>query len=161
MPQPTTLDVGLDVHKESAAVAYIANAHHAGVISLGSIGTRPCDIGRLIRQLQAKSTALAFVYEAGPCGSWLSRGLTSRGQVGWVVAPSLIPQKAGDRVRTNRRDAIQWARLMRSGALTPVHAPPVADAAIRDLRRAREDGLHALKTAQPRLKAFPLRHDIR
>lgn len=71
MPQSSTLYVGLDVHKESIAVAYVAKAHHAEVVSLGNIGTRQCDIDKLIRQLQSKSAHLIFVYEAGPCGYWL------------------------------------------------------------------------------------------
>jgi transposase len=79
----------------------------------------------------------------------------------WVVAPSLIPKKAGDRVKTDRRDAVQLARLMRSGDLAPVYVPQVADEAIRDLSRAREDALRNLKTAMFRLKAFLLRQDIR
>jgi transposase len=77
------------------------------------------------------------------------------------VAPSLIPKKAGDRVKTDRRDAIQLARLMRSGDLTPVYVPRVDDEAIRDLTRAREDTIRDLKAAKFRLKAFLLRHDIR
>jgi transposase len=77
------------------------------------------------------------------------------------VAPSLIPKKAGDRVKTDRRDAVQLARLMRSGDLTPVYVPTVDDEAIRDLTRAREDTIHDLKAAKLRLKAFLLRHDIR
>ena len=87
--------------------------------------------------------------------------LTKKSHHGWVVAPSLIPKKAGDRVKTDRRDAIQLARLMRSGDLTPVDVPAVEDEAIRDLRRAREDALGDLKAAKFRLKAFLLRHDIR
>ena len=79
----------------------------------------------------------------------------------WVVAPSLIPKKAGDRVKTDRRDAVQLARLMRSGDLTPVDVPTVEDDAIRDLTRAREDAIGDLKTAKFRLKAFLRRHDIR
>src|SRR5262249_49026065 len=114
MHQSRTLYVGLDVHKEAIAVAYVAQDHGAEVISLGTIGTQQCDIDKLIRQLQSKSKQLVFVYEAGPCGSWLSRSLTKKGYVGWVVAPSLIPTKAGDRVKTDRRDARQLARLMRS-----------------------------------------------
>jgi transposase len=78
-----------------------------------------------------------------------------------VVAPSLLPNKAGDRVKTDRRDAMQLARLMRSGDLTPVDVPKVEDEAIRDLTRAREDALRDLKAAKLRLKAFLLRHDIR
>src|SRR5262249_21270566 len=79
----------------------------------------------------------------------------------WGVAPSLIPQKPGDRVKTNRRDAIKLARLMRSGDLTPVYVPQVEEEAIRDLCRAREDTIRALKAAKFQLKAFLLRHDIR
>jgi transposase len=161
MPQSSTLYVGLDVHKESIAVAYVAKDYEAEVTYLGSSGTRQCDIDKLIRQLQSKSKELVFVYEAGPCGYWLYRYLTKKGHVCWVVAPSLIPKKAGDRVKTNRRDAIQLARLMRSGDLTPVYVPQVEDEAIRDLRRAREDTIRDLKAAKFRLKAFLLRHDIR
>jgi transposase len=161
MHQSRTLYVGLDVHKESIAVAYVAKAHHAEVVSLGNIGTRPCDIDKLIRQLQSKSAHLIFVYEAGPCGYWLSRSLTKKGHVCWVIAPSLIPKKPGDRVKTNRRDALKLARLMRSGDLTPVSVPKVEDEAIRDLCRAREDAIRDLKAAKFRRKAFLLRHDIR
>src|SRR5215471_10671823 len=130
MHQSSTLYIGLDVHKESIAVAYVAQEHHAAVVSLGTIGTRQCDIDQLIRQLQSQSTPLVFVYEAGPCGYWLSRSLTQNGQVCWVVAPSLIPTKPGDRVKTNRRDAIKLARLRRSGDLTPVYVPAIEDEAI-------------------------------
>ena len=78
-----------------------------------------------------------------------------------MVAPSLIPKQAGDRVNTDRRDAVQLARLMRSGDLTRVYVPTVDDEVIRDLTRAREDTIGDLKTAKCRLKAFLLRHDIR
>jgi transposase len=161
MHQSSTLYVGLDVHKESIAVAYVATAHHAEVVSLGNMGTRQCDIDTLIRQLQSTSAPLIFVYEAGPCGYWLYRYLTKKGHVCWVIAPSLIPKKPGDRVKTNRRDAITLARLMRSGDLTPVSVPKVEDEAMRDLCRAREDAIRDRKAAKFRLKAFLLRHDIR
>jgi transposase len=161
MQQSSTLYVGLDVHKDSIAVADVAKEHHAEVVSLGNIGTRQCDIDKLVRQLQSKSKHLVFVYEAGPCGYWLYRYLTKKGQVCWVIAPSLIPKKPGDRVKTNRRDAIKLARLMRSGDLTPVYVPQVEDEAIRDLCRAREDAIRDLKAAKFRLKAFLLRQDIR
>jgi transposase len=131
------------------------------VISLGTIGTRRCDIDKLVRKLQSKGHALVFVYEAGPCGYWLYRYLTKKGLPCWVVAPSLIPKKAGDRVKTDRRDAAQLARLMRSGDLTPVYVPEIEDEAIRDLVRAREDAIGDLKAAKYRLKAFLLRQDIR
>src|SRR5262245_12560848 len=161
MPQSSMLYVGFDVHKESIAVAYVAQDHGAEVVSLGTIGTRQCDLDKLIRQLHSKAKHLVFVYEAGPCGYWLYRYLTKTGHACWVVAPSLIPKKAGDRVTTDRREARQRARLMRSGDLTPVYVPQVEDEAIRDLSRAREDTIRDLKAAKFRLKAFLLRHDIR
>jgi transposase len=161
MRQSSTLDIGLDVHKDAIAVAYVAKDHDADVIYLGTVGTRHGDIDQLIRKLQSKAQHLVFVYEAGPCGYWLYRYLTKKGYDCWVVAPSLIPKKAGDRVKTDRRDAVQLARLMRSGDLTPVYVPKVEDEAIRDLTRAREDAMSDLKAAKFRLKAFLLRHDIR
>src|SRR5919109_2672385 len=161
MPQSRTLYVGMDVHKDSIAVAYGAQDHHAEVVSLGNIGTRQYDLEQLIRRLQAKSSHLVFVYEAGPCGSWLSRSLTKKGSHCCVVAPSLMPKKAGDRVKTDRRDTVPLARLMRSGDLTPVSVPTVDDEAIRDLTRAREDAITDLNAAPFRLKGFLLRHDLR
>jgi transposase len=161
MHHSSTLYVGMDVHKDSIAVAYVAQDHDADVTYLGAIGTRQCDIDQLIRKMQSKARHLVFVYEAGPCGYWLYRYLMKKGYPCWVVAPSLIPKKAGDRVKTDRRDAVQLARLMRSGDLTPVYVPTVEDEAIRDLTRAREDTIADLKAAKFRLKAFLLRHDIR
>ena len=153
MSQSSTLSVGMDVHKESIAVAYVAQDHGAEVVSLGTIGPRQCDIDKRLRHLQSKGQQLVFVYEAGPCGYWLSRYLTKKGFVCWVVAPSWMPKKPGDRVKTDRRDARQLARLMRSGDLTPVSVPAVDDEAIRDLSRARDDTLRALKAAKLRLQA--------
>src|SRR5262245_12626203 len=123
MTHTNTLDIGLDVHKASIAVAYVAQDHGAEVTYLGTIGTRQCDIDHLIRQLHSTCQHWVCVYEAGPCGSWLYRDLTKKGAECWVVAPSLMPKKAGDRVKTDRRDAVQLARLMRSGDLTPVYIP--------------------------------------
>jgi transposase len=161
MSQSRTLYVGMDVHKETIAVASVATDHDAEVVSLGTFGTRQCDIDHLIRKRQSKAKHLVFVYEAGPCGYGLYRYLTQKDYVCWVVAPSLIPKRAGDRVTTDRRDARQLARLMRSGDLTPVSVPAVDDAAIRDLSRAREETLRDLKAAKWRRKAFVLRHAIR
>jgi transposase len=161
MSQSSMLYVGMDVHKESIAVAYVAKAHDAEVTFLGAIGTRQADIDQLVRKLHSKAKHLVFVDEAGPCGYWLYRSLTKQGHLCYVVAPALIPKKPGDRVKTDRRDAVQLARLMRSGDLTPVYVPTVEDEAIRDLSRAREDALRDLKTAKFRLKAFLLRQDIR
>jgi transposase len=114
-----------------------------------------------MRKFHSKATHLVFVYEAGPGGYWRYRYLTKKGDVCWVVAPSLSPKKAGARVQTDRRDAQPWARLMRSGALTPVYVPTVEDEASRDRCRAREDTSRDLKAAKFRLHAVGLRHDMR
>lgn len=161
MHQSSTLSMGWDVQKESIAVADVAQAHHAAVVSLGNIGTRQCDIDHLIRQMPSTSQHLLFVSAAGPGGSWLDRSLTKKGQGGWVVAPSLLPQKPGERVKTTRRDALTLARRMRSGDLTPVYVPTVDDEAMRDLCRARAEALRELTTAQWRLTALLLRHALR
>jgi transposase len=144
----------MDVHKDSIAVAYVAQEHGAEVMYLGAIGTRQCDIDHLIRKMQSKAKHLIFVYEAGPCGYWLYRYLMKKGYDCWVVAPSLIPKKSGDRVKTDRRDAVQLARLARSGDLTAVYVPQVEDEAIRDLTRAREDAISDLKDAKLRLQSL-------
>jgi transposase len=154
MRQSRTLDIGLDVHNDSMAVAYVAQEHDAEVIDLGAIGTRPCDIDHLIRKMPSKAPPLIFIYEAGPCGDWLYRYVTKQGYDGWVVAPSRVPQKAGDRVKTDRRDAMPLGRLARSGDLTVVDVPTGEDEAIRDLTRAREDPRSHLQDAKFRLKAF-------
>ena len=157
----STLFVGLDVHKETIAVAYVAEEREAEVGALGSIGTRQCDIDQLMRNLQAKGQPLHLVYEAGPCGYGLYRYLTQKKLQGWVGAPAQIPQQAGERVKTDRRDALPLARLLRSGDLPPIYVPAVADEALRDLVRARADTLTDLKAAQVRLTAVWLRHDLR
>ena len=71
MAQSSTLFIGMDVHKDTIAVAYIAQAHGAEVTYLGTLGTRQCDIDQLVRKMQAKANHLIFIYEAGSCGSWL------------------------------------------------------------------------------------------
>jgi transposase len=142
-------------------VAYKAKAPDAEIIFLGTIGTRQTDIDILIRQLRANAQHRVFVYEARPCGSWLYGYLTHEGHSCWVVSPSRMPQKAGERVKTDRRDAMQLARLMRSGDLTPVYVPKVEDEAMRDLPRAREDALRDLKADKFRLNAVLLQHAIR
>jgi transposase len=161
MSQSSTLFIGMDVHKDAIAVAYVPQDHGAEVTYLGTIGTRQGDIAQLIRKMQSKATHLIFVYEAGPCGYWLYRYRTKKDHDCWVVAPSLIPKKPGDRGKTDRRDAVQLARLARTGDLTALDVPQVEDEAMRDLTRAREDTRSDLQAAKFRLKAFLLRHDIR
>ena len=108
--QSRTLSVGLDVHQASIAVAYVAKDPDAAVLSLGTCGTRHCDIDTLRRQRPSKATPLGFVDAAGPGGAWRSRSLPHTDDGGGVVAPSLMPHKAGDRVHTDRRDARQIRR---------------------------------------------------
>ena len=157
MKHSTTLYVGLDVHKDSISVAYASEERSADVPFVGPIGTRQADIDKLLRRLQSKASELVFAYEAGPCGYVLHRYLSGKGVTCVVVAPSLIPKKPGDRVKTDRRDAVELARLLRSGDLTAVYVPSVEDEAIRDVCRAREDAVTDLKAARLRLKSFLLR----
>jgi transposase len=161
MSHARTLSGGMAVHPDALAVASVAHDHGAEVTSLGTMGTRPCDLDHRIRTLPSTATPLACVDEAGPCGSWRSRDLTTKGSECGVVAPSWIPNTAGDRVHTDRREALQLARLMRSGDLPPVDVPTVEDEAICDLTRAREDTIGELKAAKFRFNAFLLRHDMR
>jgi transposase len=161
MRHSRTRSIGMDVYQDSIAVGSVAQNHGAEVTSLGTSGTRPCDIAHLIRTRQSKAKHLTLVYEAGPYGGWRSRDLTPKGDACGVVPPAVIPNKAGDRVTTDRRDAVQRARLMRAGELTPVDGPTVEEAAMRDLTRAREDSIGALKATPCRLNAVLLRHDLR
>src|SRR6266536_1508156 len=157
-----TLYVGLDVHKDSIAVAYAPDDRGAEVVSRGAIGTRQSDFDKLIRKLQSKgATTRVFDCEAGPCGYGRNRYLTGKGFACHVVAPSLIPRKAGDRVKTDRRDAMPLARLRRSGDLSSIYVPGIEDEALRDLSRGRDDAMQDLKRSKRRLKSFLLRQDIR
>jgi transposase len=157
MQQPTTVFVGLDVHKESISVSYAAAGRREAPQFVGPIGTRHCDIDKMIRRLQSKASRLVFAYEAGPCGYVLYRHLTSKGFECQVVAPSLMPKRPGDPVKNDRRDAVEIARLLRSGDLTPVYVPTVEDEALRDLCRARDATQVTLRAAKLRLKSFLLR----
>jgi len=161
MGKSSTLFVGLDVHKDSIAVAYAVEDPEIAPVFVGPIGTRTCDIDKLVRRLQSKAANLLFAYEAGPCGYGLYRHLTAKGLRCQVVAPSLIPRKAGDRVKTDRRDADQLARLYRAGELTAIHVPDPQDEAVRDLIRARYQVSRQQHRARQQLKMFLLRHNLR
>ena len=149
--------VGLDVHKETIAVA-VAEARGGEVRYLGEIGNSAEAMQKLVKQLRKGDAKLSFCYEAGPCGYGIHRQLTDLGWDCQVVAPSLIPKKAGDRVKTDRRDSLLLARLHRAGELTAVWVPDGAQEALRDLTRAREDMKHLQRQAKQRLTAFLLRH---
>lgn len=129
--------VGLDVSKEKIAVA-IANQGREKPRYFGVIKNTPEAIRKLIKKL-GESNDLKFCYEAGPTGYQLHRIFLSLGFECDVVAPGLIPQRPGDRVKTDKRDAIRLAQLFRAGELTSVYVPNKEDEALRDLVRARED----------------------
>jgi transposase len=151
--------VGRDVHKDSIAVA-VAEAGRAPARLIGSIAH---DVGKL-RKLLARygePGAVQVVYEAGPTGYGLQRELARRGYQSQVIAPSLIPKRAGDRIKTDGRDGLRLAELARAGELRAVWIPDPADEAIRDLARAREDAVNARTQARHQLKGFLLRHDVR
>ena len=151
--------VGLDVHKESIAVA-VAEAGRAPARLHGSM---PHDVAKLLKLLAryGEPGTVHVVYEAGPTGFGLHRALTKHGYRSEIIAPSLIPKRAGDRVKTDSRDCIRLAELSRAGELTAIWIPDPADEAIRDLARAREDAVQARTQARQKLKGFLLRHDVR
>ena len=149
--------VGLDVHKATISVA-VAEANGGEVRYVGEIANTPEAVVKLVRQLKKDGATPSFCYEAGCCGFVLYRQLKALGLECLVVAPSLIPTKAGDRVKTDRRDSLNLARLYRAGELTSVWVPDGAQEALRDLTRAREDMKHFEKQAKQRLQGFLLRH---
>ncbi|MAT49725.1 MAG: IS110 family transposase [Porticoccaceae bacterium] len=149
--------VGLDAHKETLAVA-IADHDGSKPRFYGEIPNTPDAVKKLLALVSPHGEAVSFCYEAGPCGYGLYRQITSAGHVCDVVAPSLIPTKPGDRVKTDRRDAENLARLHRAGELTGVWVPDDEQEAMRDLTRAREDIKHLERQAKQRLNAFLLRH---
>jgi transposase len=154
----STRFVGLDVHAATIAVA-IAEPN-GEVRSLGTIPHEPEAVRKLLRKLAPLDT-LRVCYEAGPCGYPLYWQLTQLGVSCVVVAPTLVPVKAGDRIKTDRRDAEKLARSFRSGDLTPVWVPDVAHEALRDLVRAREVAKRDQLRARHRLQKFLLRHGRR
>ncbi|MEQ1882038.1 MAG: IS110 family transposase, partial [Burkholderiales bacterium] len=152
--------VGLDVHKETIAVS-VAEANGGEVRYIGEIANTPEAVDKLVKQLRKGGANLSFCYEAGPCGYGIHPQLTDLGWDCQVVAPSLIPKKAGARIKTDRRDSLMLARLHRAGELTAVWVPDGAQEALRDLTRAREDMKHLQRQAKQRLLAFLLRHGKR
>src|SRR5579862_8652735 len=150
--------VGLDVHAETIAVAVAETGGE--VRSLGSIPNRPESLRKMIGKL-APIGSLKCCYEAGPTCYVLYWQLTQLGVACEVIAPSLVPTKAGDRVKTDRRDAEKLARCHRAGELTAVWVPNAAQEALRDLVRAREAAKKDQLKARRRLGKFLLRHGRR
>jgi transposase len=149
--------VGLDVHKATVCVAVAEGARGGEVRQLGVFDNRPELLQKLAARLSKGGQRLSFCY-AGPCGYGLHRLLTDCGHDCVVVAPSLIPMKAGDRVKTDRRDALMLAKLHRAGELTPIWIPDAAHEAMLDLVRARATAGRVLSKARQHLQGFLLRH---
>jgi len=153
--------VGLDVHKATIAIA-IADADAGGEVRFfGEIANSPDAVASTVKKLAQRRGQLHFAYEAGPCGYGLYRQLVEAGHACDVVSPAHTPRRAGDRVKTDRRDAIMLARLSRAGELTKVWVPDCAHEAMRDLIRAREVASKDVRQARQRIQGFLLRYGRR
>jgi transposase len=150
--------VGLDVHKDTIVIAVAEAGKRNEVREYGKIANTPAALKTLSARLVRNAGELRFCYEAGPCGYGIQRQLTAAGYECVVVAPSLIPRRPGDRIKTDRRDAIHLARLHRAGELTAVWVPDQTHEAIRDLVRARLAAVRTLRQARQQLSGFLLRH---
>jgi len=157
--QEGTTYVGLDAHQESTNGAIILAS---GEVVEDRFATTPDGIRRWARRLKRRCEGrILCCYEAGPLGYALQRTLVSLGLECIVIAPSLIPSKPGDRIKTDRRDALKLAELLAAGLLTEVHVPTPEQEAVRDLCRARESVKGDQKRIQHRLSKFLLRRGIR
>lgn len=136
--EETITYIGLDVHKETISVALAAGGKRGDVHAFGQIVNTPTALARMLAKLSQPGRTLKFCYEAGPCGYGIQRQLSAAGHDCVVVAPSMIPRKPGDRIKTDRRDANNLARLHRAGELSAVWIPDTAHEAMRDPRSADE-----------------------
>jgi transposase len=154
----SSIFVGLDVHKKTVSIAIAEGQRGGEVRHVGTFENRVDVLRKMIERLARGGRHLNFCYEAGPCGYGLYRWLRELGHDCTVVAPSLIPRKPGDRVKTDRRDSLTLAKLHRSGELTAVWVPDGAHEAMRDLVRARATAVRVLAKARQHLGGFLLRH---
>ena len=158
MQQDSAVFVGLDASKMKISVALAEDGRQGEVRFLGDIEHTPEAVRRLVAKLAGKYRQLLFCYEAGPTGYGLQRQICALGHDCAVIAPSLIPKRPGERVKTNRRDALTLARLHRAGELTAIWVPDPGHEAVRDLVRAREAAMEDLREKRQHLQAFLLRH---
>src|SRR4030065_378444 len=149
--------VGLDVHKADIVVG-TANADRGEAGYYGTIEHAPHCYLKLAKKLSKSGGEVLFCYEAGPCGYEVYRQLTKAGYDCIVIAPSLIPKKSGDRIKTDRRDAVSLARLLRGGELPPIWEPDKEQESVRDLTRGREDMKTMERQSRQRLGGFLLRN---
>ena len=156
MENDITVFVGLDVHKESIAVA-VATTGRAAPRFVGTCGANLKELLKVLAHLGTPGATL-LAYEAGPSGFALARELMRQGWCCQVIAVSKKPHRPGERIKTDRRDALALAAYLRSGELTPVSVPDARDEAMRDLTRAREDAVRARLKVRQQLKAMLLRH---
>jgi transposase len=156
--QDSKIYVGLDTSKLKISVAVAEAGRDGEVRFIGDIDSAAEAVERLVTKLAKRHGELAFCYEAGPTGYGLHRQITRLGHECIVVAPSLIPKRPGERVKTNRRDALTLAKLHRAGELTAVWVPDPGHEAIRELVRAREAAMEDLRRTRQHLQSFLLRH---
>jgi len=150
--------VAFDSAKEKHAVAIADDGRDGEVRYLGEIDNSPDAVKKLVTKLSRQYERLHFCYEAGPTGYGLHRQLTDLGHVCDVVAPTMIPKRSGDRVKTNRRDSVTLVKLLRAGELRAIWVPDTVHEAVRDLTRAREVAMIDLKKKRQQLLSFLLRH---
>ncbi|MBV9511520.1 MAG: IS110 family transposase [Caulobacteraceae bacterium] len=150
--------VGIDVAKARNAIA-VADGERGGEVRfIGEVDASEESMRRVVKRLVAGCERAHFCYEAGPTGYGLHRLITTLGHSCIVVAPSLIPRKPGDRVKTNRRDAVGLARLLRAGELTAVWVPDEGHEAMRDLVRARAAAVETQRVHRQQVSSFMLKH---
>jgi transposase len=150
--------IAFDSAKDKHAVAVAEDGRDGEVRYFGEIENSADAVNKFVTKLSRRYDRLHFCYEAGPTGYGLHRQLTGLGHVCDVVAPTMIPKRSGDRVKTNRRDAVMLAKLLRAGELSPIWVPDTVHEAVRDLTRARETAMLDLRQKRQQLLSFLLRH---